>query len=247
MRLPITVLRPGAAELPLDRGAVMRYLGYKPGVTRLDERHEALVDRGIGLAVGAAVPAVSLAYCGIDVADDEVTTRVPGLVWKSRSLSRLLRGGVGVTLVAATVGAGIDEFAAQLFRDEEYALATVVDAAGSGLVQALGEYVRSYLLGSADSLELTGLYGPGYGDWVIEDQGAVVAAAGGADVGVVSNEACYLMPSKSLVGIVGWVSGGGRLLSGCQLCTMPDCAYRVRGAAGVGVSASSRQDSANGF
>lgn len=229
MRLPITVLRPGAAELPLDRSAVMRYLGYKPGITRLDERHEALVDRGIGLAVAAAVPAVSLAYCGVAVAEDEVTTRVPGLVWRSRSLARLLRGGVGVTLVAATVGDGVDELVARLFRAEEYALATVVDAAGSGLVHGLGENVRAYLTAQADGVELSSLYGPGYGDWAIEDQIAVTDAAGGAGIGVVSTEACYLVPQKSLVGIVGWVPVGGRLLSGCQLCTMPDCAYRVRG------------------
>jgi hypothetical protein len=232
MRLPITVLRPGAAELPLDRGAVMRYLGYKPGVTRLAERHEALVDRGIGLAVAAAVPAVSLAYCGVEVTASAVTTRVPGLMWQSKSLARLLTGGVGVTLVAATVGDRVEELAARLFRDEEYALATVVDAAGSGLVHALGEYVRSYLLRSAGELALTALYGPGYGDWVIENQGALVAAAGGADVGVASNEACYLMPQKSLVGIIGWIAGSVKSVSGCQLCTMPDCAYRARASAG---------------
>jgi hypothetical protein len=231
MGLPVTVLRPGAADVALDRAEVLRYLGYKPGVTVMDGRHEALVDRGIALALEAARPVVSLAYCGVEVdsASGQVATRIPGVVWRSRSLARLLKGGLAVTLVAATLGPEVEELIARLFREEEYALATVADAAGSALVHGLGAHVRGYLAAQADGVALTPLYGPGYGDWAIQDQLGLVTAAGGPAVGVSSNEACYLVPQKSLVGIVGWISGGGRTLTGCALCTMRECAYRVRG------------------
>jgi hypothetical protein len=233
MRLPLTVLRPAAATLPLDRAEVMRMLGYKPGVTRVGAREQELLDRGIALAIAAAAPAVSLGYCGIIITDDEVMTQIPGLVWRSRSLARLLKGGLGVSLVAATLGPGIEALTARLFAEEECALATIVDAAGSALVHGLSHCVAAYLSDQIQGLVLTPLYGPGYGDWDIHDQLSLVEAAGGPAIGLVSNDACYLTPQKSLVGMMGWVApdtpGRKPVATGCSLCTMRDCAYRVRG------------------
>ncbi|HYF91796.1 MAG TPA: hypothetical protein VD969_06090 [Symbiobacteriaceae bacterium] len=231
MDLPLTILRPAACELPLEKQEVLRLLGYKPGVTRMDGRHDALVDRGIALAAEAAAPVASIGYCGIIVRAGEVLTRMPGVIWRSRALARLLRGGVGVSLVAATLGPGIDELTARLFAGEEYALATVVDAAGSALVQGLGRCVSAYLREQIQGLTLTPLYGPGYGDWDIHDQLGLVQAAGGPAIGLTNTAACYLQPRKSLVGIVGWiVPAEGRRVptTGCDLCTMKECAYRHR-------------------
>lgn len=229
MHLPRVILCPPAGELAAPRSEVMRLLGYKEGRTQVDERHLALVDQGIRLARAAAEPAASLAYCAVMVEGDLVTTAVPGLAWRSRSLARLLKNAVAVSLVAGTLGSGIEEKTRELFAAEEYALATIVDAAGSALVHGLMLFLRAHLKGRAGSL--TPLYGPGYGDWPIQDQIAVTLAAGGPDIGLISTETCYLTPQKSLVGIFGWKAPGGegRLpASGCSLCTMVDCAYRVR-------------------
>ena len=231
MRLPLTVLRPASSDLPLDRQEVLRFLGYKPGVTKVAERHDALVDRGIAMAVEAAAPVVSLGYCGIIVNDGEVLTRVPGLLWRSRALSRLLRGGVGVSLVAATLGPAIDDLTARLFATEEYALATVVDAAGSALVQGLARCAHAYLHEQIQGLTLTPLFGPGYGDWDVHDQMALLEEAGGPAIGMTSTETCYLQPQKSLLGVIGWIAPGGRRrvpTTGCDLCQMKECNYRHR-------------------
>lgn len=236
MRLPRTVLHPPADQLPLERAEVMRLLGYKEGRTLVGEHHLALVDRGIELARAASQPAASLAYCAIHVAEEQVTTAVPGLAWRSRSLARLLKGAVGISLVAGTLGAGIEAKTRELFAAEEYALATIVDAAGSALVHGLARHLRSHLeqILMGEGLDLGPLYGPGYGDWPIEDQIGLTEAAGGPAIGLRSTETCYLIPQKSLVGIIGWVPAAGvpggarpRPATGCSLCTMPDCAYRV--------------------
>ncbi|MFZ5818190.1 MAG: hypothetical protein ACOY93_23305 [Bacillota bacterium] len=229
MHLPRRILRPSAAELPLERAEVMRLLGYKEGRTQLGPRHLALVDQGIALAREAAAPAVSLAYCAVSVDGEQVATAVPGLTWRSRSLARLLREAVGVTLLAATLGPGIEEQTARLFAAQEYALATVVDAAGSALIHALALHARAELAGGDHAL--TPLYGPGYGDWPVQDQTALTEAAGGPAIGLRSTETCYLTPQKSLVGVVGWLpqgAGGRPGASGCSLCTLVDCAYRLQ-------------------
>lgn len=225
--MPHQVLRPGAGQLPLVRDGVLRYLGYRPGVTRLAEKHQRLVDRGIGLAQEAAAPAVSLRYCAVVVEREQVRTRLPGLSWRSRSLSRLFQGAVGATLVAATLGSGIEALTARLFREEEYALATVVDAAGTVLVQGLIQWLRGQLESTAGDLHPTPLYGPGYGDWSLEEQPGLLAAAGAPSIGVTSTPAHQLLPAKSLVGVIGW-TGEQAGAGGCTWCSLADCAYRQR-------------------
>lgn len=231
--IPLQVMRPDAGELPLNRDEVLRYLGYRPGITRLAERDRELVDRGIRLAREAAAPAVSFGYCAVSIEGEQVSTLVPGLAWRSRALARLLRGATGITLVAATLGPGVEALTARLFKDEEYALATVVDAAGTVLVQGLAEWLRRRLAPLAGNLHPTPLYGPGYGDWSLEEQPGLLAAAGADRIGLSATPAHCLAPLKSLVGIIGWKGareGGG----GCNLCTLADCAYRRRDPAGTG-------------
>lgn len=226
MELPRRLFTPAAGDLTVDRRGVMRLLGYKEGRTQVDERHLALVEQGIGLALEAARPVASVAFCAISVTDETVSTAVPGLTWRSRSLARLLRDSVAVHLVAATLGPGIEERTRELFQQEEYALATIVDAAGSSLIHSLSLYVQAQLGPS------TPLYGPGYGDWPITDQIAFTQAAGGPVIELTSTETCYLVPQKSLVGILGIPApdeAAGLRRSGCSLCTMVDCAYRQRG------------------
>jgi hypothetical protein len=233
MRLPLTILRPAAAALPLDRSLVMRYLRYRPGVTRLRPQDEALVAEGIDMAVAAAQPAVALAYCTIAVAGDVVTVRVPAIAWRSRTLAQALCGAVGVSLMAATLGPGIEALTGLLFQREEYALATVVDAAGSALVHGLQVWVQAYLergmAGEPGAFAPTALIGPGYGDWDIRDQVTLTDLAGGAAIGLRCTETCYLVPQKSLVGLMGWVPAGARRpVSGCAWCRLRDCPYRER-------------------
>jgi hypothetical protein len=227
----------------------MRLLGYREGRTRLAERDLALVKQGIDLAREAAAPAASVAYCAVTVDGDGVSTALPGIGWRSRSLARLLKGADGVSLVAATLGPGVEELTQRLFGREEYALATIVDAAGSALIHGLSEWVRKHLTASAGGTahaaadddrrlaegmlpaRVTPLYGPGYGDWPIEDQIRLVDLAGGPAIGLTCTETCYLVPQKSLVGVVGWLPPGeGRKWStvGCARCSLADCAYRVR-------------------
>lgn len=233
VQLPVTVVRPAPEALPLDRSAVMRYLGYKPGITQVGPSHEALVNEGIARTLAVVEPVATLAYCSVSVDGDVVRTFVPGLTWHSRSLTRLLKGAAAVSLVAATLGPGVDTLVERLFKVEEnYALATIVDAAGSALVHGLGVWLRESIA-VPDGVALTPLYGPGYGDWAITDQIALTAAAGGGNIGLMCTDTCFLIPQKSLVGLTGWVPSRPQSgAAGCALCSMPDCAYRAKAVGG---------------
>ncbi|HEY3366644.1 MAG TPA: hypothetical protein VGK74_16435 [Symbiobacteriaceae bacterium] len=227
MQLPVTILRPEG--LRADLSEVMRILGYKAGTTRLEPRHVALVEAGIRLAEANAAPVVSLAYTDVRVSPDVVEAARVDLTWHSRSLARLLKEAAGVTLIAATLGPGIEQETERLFKAGDYALATAVDAAGSVLVHALCGKAQAYLCEQLQGLALTPIFGPGYGDWEIEDQRRLTQAAGGPAIGLTCTEACYLSPQKSLAGITGWLKPGAgqSWAEACTLCTKPDCAYRA--------------------
>jgi hypothetical protein len=230
VRLPIRIVRPDAASLPLERDEVMRFLGYKKGKTVLTPAVDAILDEGIRLALDEARPVATLVYCRVDsVSAGAISLAVPGIAWQSAALARLLRRAEAVTLVAATVGPGIEQRVRRLFAAQEYATATVVDAAGSALIQAFGRHLE-WLVGEMArprSLKATHLLCPGHADWDVADTGSLLEKVGGPAAGITCTPSAYLVPQKSLTGLIGWVAEGARLPgSGCEACGLTSCAYR---------------------
>lgn len=230
MSLPTRVVTPPVDSLPLDRDQVMRLLGYQPGKTVLTPVITPVLERGIALGLAAARPAISLAYCSVhSISDGTVRLTVPGLAWKSSGLARLLREAPAVSLVAATLGPGIEEKVRQLFAEQDYATATVVDATGTVLIQSLVRHAEALVDADAGEIgcKATPAFCPGYADWDLYDQPALVAQAGGAAIGLTCTASCYLNPQKSMAGIIGWTAASARLpASGCSACSLTSCAYR---------------------
>lgn len=230
MKLPVRIIRPPATSLPLERAEVMRFLGYQQGKTLLTPAVDAILDRGIALALEAARPAATMAYCSVKaVTAGSIALAIPGLSWRSTGLAKVLRHAEAVTIAAATLGLELEETVQKLFAEQDYATATVVDAAGSALVQSLTRHIEGLVgeAAGARSLKATTLFSPGYADWDIFDQQSMADQAGGAAIGVRCTSTCYLLPQKSMLGVVGWVADGARLpASGCEGCGLTSCAYR---------------------
>lgn len=236
----ISGLRPrfewaGPQDLSLDRDTVLRYLGYKAGKTLMTPRAEAAVAAGVARATRLLAPRAALVDCAVATgADAGVVRTAAGLEWHSRALARLLRGAGAVTVVTATVGSELERAVAQAFADQEYAEATVMDAVGSAAVHAWVALLRSRLAGPAAGLglALTEAYSPGYGDWNIEYLHALLHMTDAERIGLTANPACFLLPQKSAVAVVGWApAGAGRRppVTGCRACAMVDCAFRTAG------------------
>lgn len=218
-------LAPPAGALSADPAEVMRYLGYRPGKSQLTPRVEAVVAEGIAVALATAEPQVSAGYCSLSLTEAGVALSVPGFEWRSADLARRLQGAAALSIFVATLGDGPTATLRRRFAAGDYAVATAIDAAATTLLQALLRWAVA--AEAADrGLAATSLYSPGYGDWAITDQPAIVAAVGGA-VGVTCTPTCYLIPEKSLVAVAGWTAAPGAALpSGCAACHQPACAYR---------------------
>jgi hypothetical protein len=221
-------------RLSVETSDVLRYLGYRPGKTVMTPRAEAEVHAGIARGLSLLAPAATLAEAEvISRTHDHVST--PAACWQSVDLARAIGDAARVTVVAATVGPAIEEETARLFAAGEPALATVVDAVGSAAIWA---WVRLLLeeVGEAASqlgMQRSAPYSPGYGDWRIEDLPGLLEMSGAAAIGLTANEAGYLLPQKSLVGVVGWLRPeGAPPLAGCAVCKLAGCRYRRAGGLG---------------
>ncbi|MGE5673001.1 MAG: hypothetical protein ACM3XM_03820 [Mycobacterium leprae] len=222
------VIRPTVAELTLDEATVLRYLGFKPGVTQVGEQQKQLLADGIRLASVAAHPEAAVVDTELILQENQVITRSAGLLWQSKSLALLLKNASRVTIVAATLGEGSDTLSRQLFARDEFALATVVDAVSTTLVHALTRYVADVLKEEYPGLTPTPFYGPGYGDWPIADLAGLAQASRGGEIGLTLTTGSLLRPQKSLLGIIGWLCRPMPAADDCRGCIKPDCDYRKR-------------------
>ena len=131
------------------------------------------------------------------------------LAFTSATLKNSLRGCFAAQLFVVTLGPRIDERVSQLFEAMDGLEGLFLDTAGwLALQSALGALRR--LLGArarAEGGRLTRRAGPGYLDWPIEEQPALVGAlaAGAALPGIEVLESGAILPEKTITGLFGLV------------------------------------------
>jgi hypothetical protein len=101
---------------------------------------------------------------------------------------------------------------------------------GSAAVESLAEYVNDLLCqaGLAEGVKVTNRVSPGYAGWDTAEQRLLFGLCGGEPIGVTLNEACFMLPAKTITFLVG-VGSAARVdhyFTQCRRCWMRDCAYR---------------------
>ena len=200
-----------AINLPsFPREAVYRRLGYRRGKTvltpRQGEETEKAVARALSLiTLKGAVTRLPVAFAG------EETIRLPGgHVFISRRLRRFLAGAEEICLMGATAGA---EIGAAIREEQEagrLAVAVVLDAVASETVDAALDWIGAYVAAQVrreGKRVMKGRFSAGYGDFYLENQTLIHELLGLERLGVGVNEACVLVPEKSVTAVAG-IAGG---------------------------------------
>lgn len=132
-----------------------------------------------------------------------------------------LRGCKGVILSVMTLGAGVDRKINQLSRTD-MPRAIVFDACASAYLEARSdEYEKT--LGE----NLTYRFCPGYGGSDVSDIKYIFELLRPERIGVTLNENYFMLPAKSMAGIIGI---GKSVKKTCEECFMlPHCRYREEG------------------
>jgi len=113
-------------------------------------------------------------------------------------------GGTGdVTVLLATLGQGVDDHIDLLLSRKETLKAHMFNSAASESVELLAAWAQMQEALAHPGMDPTKRLAPGYNGVPLEVQPLVVGLFPG--LGVTCTESCYLVPSKTLTGVWGWV------------------------------------------
>ena len=192
----------------IDWKEARRYLGLHRGGGTVDEVLEAGL-RDCGRALMACARPRSV-WRRFPLALGEGRVETAGLQVESLHLRRHLEGCTAVCLFAATLGPEVDRL---LHR------ASVTDVSRAVMIQAC----------AASLLEVRPRFSPGYGDFPISCQRALLRALEAPKrIGLTATETMMLTPTKSVTALVGLSPEAAPCRpDGCRACGKADCAFRL--------------------
>jgi len=215
--------------LAIDPDEVLRFQGYKKSVDTPGPEVLALFDEALALGRGLITPRAVVRWLVVTRRDAD-TIEAGGVTLTIPDVGRLWGPVEWVAAAVCTIGDGLERRVAELWAARELPLAAMLDSVGSGAVESLAEYVNDLLCQEAIPLGLpvTNRVSPGYGRWDVSQQTSLFAMCPGDAIGVSLNEACFMVPVKS-ISLLAAAGAGAKVdhyFSQCARCWMPDCAYR---------------------
>jgi hypothetical protein len=216
MQLPKAALKP-------DKREVLRYLGYRETTGLLPRHLESLLDDCLRQGKALAEPRYRLKALPAD--------RIPdGMLWpQCCAVENKVAAGLKAVFFLVTIGLCLENEVNACFQRNNYARGAVLDAVGTELVEKAANLVEQKLsrFASHRGWEATPRFSPGYGDWPLTAQPALVALLRGPVIGVKVTASCMLEPQKTISAAV--LLGKGKLppfSRGCAVCCQNDCCYR---------------------
>ena len=160
-------------------------------------------------ALEIAAPIAWLRQVEVRVIDGARVELEGGAVVTSATLCTSLQDAVGAQLFVVTLGSRIDERVSQLFEAMDGLEGLFLDTAGWVIVQSALGAVRRRLAARARAagLRVTHRAGPGYRDWAISEQPAIVdALTGGRTLpGIEVLDSGAILPEKTMTGLYGLI------------------------------------------
>lgn len=212
-------------QTEVSRGGVLRYMGCKGAQS---EAVMALVEDCLAQLGQACEPRHLTAVFPLSLSADG---GIDGGCFRthSRNLSRNLADCHKIIVFAATLGTGADHLIHKYSR-LEMSRAVVMQAAAAAMIE---EYCDQVCSGLKAEYEARGEYlrprfSPGYGDFPLECQPALLGALeAGKRIGIKLTDSLLMMPSKSVTAVMGISKKPHRCdVRGCEACGKTDCAYR---------------------
>ena len=191
---PITVSRP----------LVLLRLGYRQA-SQVPAKTARLLDEVVAAAAGLLEPRAAWTAVEVEREADGVLRLGGSLHTRSRSLDERLAGCDEAILFAATIGPRLEEWARVLADGGEMTRSLLADAYGSSAAIALGLSVEEAVARELATRGRTATkrYAPGYGDFELQAQGALLDLVGTAPLGITLTEDHLMLPAKSISGVIG--------------------------------------------
>lgn len=216
--------------ISIDRGEVLRYLGYHGGDIgdKVEQQLETAGERVISVARPRLIYAVYPFAC-----QDSLRLEGTVLCLEGEAIRTHLSGCGQVILMAATLGADMDK---EIARTQiiDMGLAAIIDASADAAIEYVCDSLQARLEREFAGKFLTERFSPGYGDMPLSQQEPLCRILDtDRKIGLRVTESYIMFPRKSVTAIIGIsdtpVKRSGR---GCESCNLAEtCAIRKAGEA----------------
>jgi hypothetical protein len=216
--------------LAIDPDDVLRFQGYKRGVSVVTPDVSALLDEAQALGRTLMEPRAVIHWSPLKEAAEDRLVLADDLAFTIPGIGRAWGPVTEVAGAIVTIGGALEMRVADLWQARELPLAAMLDSVGSGAVESLAEHVNDLLCqqGIARGVRVTNRISPGYGGWDVSEQPRLFGLVSGEPIGVALNAACFMTPVKTIT----LLAGAGpharvdHYFSQCARCWMAGCAYR---------------------
>jgi len=200
---PRTISEVGAA---VDRGEVLRYLGY-PAAVQPNGAIAQQLEQGIAAAARWSWPQAVYAVFPVETIEPRrLMLRTPrGPVEFRGAIGEFLGSARWIAAFVATAGDQLERRASETLQQGDLLTGMVYNAVGSERAEAAEACVIAQLrerLAGAD-LALTLPYSPGYCGMALNQQRQLFELFGGDTVGVSLSPSLMMQPIKSISGLIG--------------------------------------------
>jgi len=192
--------------VPIEQ--VLRRLGKKKRMD-LSGRLARLVNEEVGICQALMSPMGIYEKFALGLDGSSSVVIGDGFSIESPDLYRWVDGCEEMILMVVTVGDAITTRTEDLMSGGETTRAMIADAIGSETVEELAD-VLNRIVSNTVRKRMTRRYSPGYGDWDIRDQNALLELIGAKRIGVTVNSASQMIPEKSISAAIGIKGGASR-------------------------------------
>lgn len=220
-------------DIRLEKREVLRYLGYKDGITMLPSNIDNLIDRSMNKAYEIIVPLGLFETYEVNrIQNAEVSFKGVDLKVDSRDIALLLEKSRYVSIMAVSIGKEIHDHIDELFKRDEFAEALIFDAIGSDAAEKAANALNMVI--GEEAIEkgffLTRRFSPGYGDFDLTYQKSICNLIKTNTIELSATEHNILIPKKSITAILGWTKDKNKLTleQKCENCNLSKCSYKNR-------------------
>ncbi|MBQ9887276.1 MAG: Vitamin B12 dependent methionine synthase activation subunit [Lachnospiraceae bacterium] len=223
----VSVFRAGTDTVEIAHSEILRYMQYRSGSISSD------IDELIGDCLKEFNTSVEYKACyskyPIDISGDACID-FGFMQVQSRFLARNLKDCHEVYAFAATTGIRLERLLGKYMRISP-GRAFIFDAIGSAAIEAFCDYLNAFLReeAAARGQFLRPRFSPGYGDFPLEHQPALLRALDTSrKINLVLTDSFLMVPTKSVTAVIGISDTQGKCSThSCDTCRQRDCMYRI--------------------
>lgn len=215
---------PGFEHLRLTPDLILKEMGY--GAVQPEDAVVVLLNELFDEISCLTHPLAVYRIFGGEVEESSVKLIDSGDFEVGQVIASLLKGSVRFALFVGTAGNEFQAYQNKLKEEGDVLKMFMVDAIGSCIAEAVGDYLESMLEKEIAPEYHTNRFSPGYCGWQLQTQQHLFQLLEGNPCGVQLSEVSLMNPVKSISGIIGIGTNVNRKVYGCQYCELETCYKR---------------------